>query len=112
MEEPRPDQTAAGKGVWPRSGWLAAVRPRAKIVLELGFVIWCALWTLLSASSFYRSLVEQTGGEWSAPLDDVFIHFDYARATALDFYRRLGYAVSGEEFIEVTIPHRLVTKAL
>src|SRR5258706_5145090 len=24
----------------------------------------------------------QTHGEWSAPLDDVFIHFDYARATA------------------------------
>ena len=36
----------------------------------------------------------------------------HARATALDFYRRLGYAVSGGEFIEVTIPHRLVTKAL
>lgn len=27
----------------------------------------------------------QTGGEWSAPLDDVFIHFDYARATARGF---------------------------
>src|SRR5262245_4258470 len=24
----------------------------------------------------------QTGGEWFVPLDDVFIHFDYARATA------------------------------
>ena len=28
-------------------------------------------------------MLKQTGGEWSAPLDDVFIHFDYARATAL-----------------------------
>jgi hypothetical protein len=27
-------------------------------------------------------MLRQTGGEWSAPLDDVFIHFDYARATA------------------------------
>src|SRR4051794_36648264 len=27
-------------------------------------------------------MLKQTGGEWSAPLDDVFIHFDYARATA------------------------------
>src|SRR5262252_1736844 len=27
----------------------------------------------------------QTHGEWSAPLDDVFIHFDYARATARGF---------------------------
>src|SRR5262245_33583102 len=28
-------------------------------------------------------MLKQTGGEWSAPLDDVFIHFDYARSTAL-----------------------------
>ena len=27
-------------------------------------------------------MMMQTGGEWSAPLDDVFIHFDYARAAA------------------------------
>ena len=50
---------------------------------EIAFLVWCAAWTLLSAASFYRSLMEQTGGEWSAPLDDVFIHFDYAKATAL-----------------------------
>ena len=36
----------------------------------------------------------------------------HARVTALDFYRRLGYSVSGEEFVEVTIPHFLVTKTL
>ena len=36
----------------------------------------------------------------------------HARATALDFYRRFGYSVSGEEFVEVTIPHFLVTKTL
>ena len=36
----------------------------------------------------------------------------HARMTALDFYRRLGYSVSGEEFVEVTIPHFLVTKTL
>ena len=36
----------------------------------------------------------------------------HARATALDFYRRIGYTASGEEFIEVTVPHRLVTKTL
>ena len=41
-----------------------------------------ALTTLLSARLFYGYLLQQTGGEWSAPLDDVFIHFDYARATA------------------------------
>ncbi len=46
------------------------------------YVLWAATWTLASARAFYGSLMKQTGGEWSAPLDDVFIHFDYARATA------------------------------
>ena len=36
----------------------------------------------------------------------------HARVSALEFYRRLGYTVSNEEFTEVTIPHRLVTKTL
>ena len=36
----------------------------------------------------------------------------HARATALGFYLRLGYTAVGDEFIETTIPHRLVTKAL
>jgi hypothetical protein len=47
------------------------------------FVLWTAATTLVSARSFYGYMLKQTGGEWSAPLDDVFIHFDYARATAL-----------------------------
>jgi hypothetical protein len=34
------------------------------------------------ASTFISAMLVQTGGEWSAPLDDVFIHFDYARSTA------------------------------
>ncbi len=48
--------------------------------------------TLWMATWFYASLQHQTAltgslplarhGEWSAPLDDVFIHFDFARATA------------------------------
>ena len=36
----------------------------------------------------------------------------HARGTAVEFYRRLGYATSGEPFIETTIPHLLVTKSL
>ncbi len=36
----------------------------------------------------------------------------HARATALGFYQKVGYEVVGEEFIETTIPHRLVTKTL
>ncbi|MBI4701166.1 MAG: hypothetical protein HY744_08415 [Deltaproteobacteria bacterium] len=38
--------------------------------------------TLAAASSFYGYMLVQTDGRWSAPLDDVFIHFDYARAWA------------------------------
>ncbi|HEU4404023.1 MAG TPA: hypothetical protein VFS43_01830 [Polyangiaceae bacterium] len=46
------------------------------------FLACAALLTLLSARLFYSALLWQTGGEWSAPLDDVFIHFDYARSAA------------------------------
>lgn len=47
------------------------------------YIVWAAVSTLASARAFYGYMLKQTGGEWSAPLDDVFIHFDYARATAL-----------------------------
>ena len=36
----------------------------------------------------------------------------HARSTALGFYEKLGYATSGPEFIEATIPHRLVSRRL
>lgn len=36
----------------------------------------------------------------------------HARKTALGFYEKLGYAASGEEFTEVTIPHYIMEKAL
>jgi predicted GNAT family N-acyltransferase len=36
----------------------------------------------------------------------------HARETVVPFYVRLGYAVIGDPFEEVTIPHRAVTKAL
>ena len=36
----------------------------------------------------------------------------HARETAVGFYQRLGYAVEGETFLENTIPHRRVSKAL
>lgn len=35
-----------------------------------------------------------------------------ARREALGFYLKLGYAAAGEEFIETTIPHRRVEKAI
>ncbi len=45
-------------------------------------MLWAAVCTIASARLFYGYMMAQTGGEWSAPLDDVFIHFDYARRTA------------------------------
>jgi predicted GNAT family N-acyltransferase len=36
----------------------------------------------------------------------------HARKTALGFYEKLGYTVSGEEFTEVTISHYIMEKAL
>jgi hypothetical protein len=46
------------------------------------YALWAAVCTIASARAFYGYMLKQTGGEWSAPLDDVFIHFDFARSTA------------------------------
>jgi hypothetical protein len=65
--------------------WSAHKRRIARRVLQrepLLFALWSAVCTLTSARAFYGYMLKQTHGEWSAPLDDVFIHFDYARATA------------------------------
>ena len=36
----------------------------------------------------------------------------HARKTATGFYEKLGYAVSGGEFVEVTLPHVVMEKRL
>ena len=36
----------------------------------------------------------------------------HARGTTVEFYQKAGYTAVGDEFIETTIPHRLVTKEL
>lgn len=36
----------------------------------------------------------------------------HARKTAIGFYEKLGYSTSGEEFLEVTIPHFVMEKDL
>ena len=59
-----------------------SLRPLYRQIDPILFVVWAAVSTLLSARMFYGYMLKQTGGEWSAPLDDVFIHFDYARSTA------------------------------
>jgi hypothetical protein len=63
-------------------GRLAAAWPQVDAVLFPVFAGGCVLYAALT---FYGSLHRQTNGAWSAPLDDVFIHFDYARATARGF---------------------------
>ncbi len=36
----------------------------------------------------------------------------HARNTAIGFYEKFGYRVTGDEFIEVNIPHRVMQKIL
>ncbi|MDB4946514.1 MAG: hypothetical protein JWP97_6048, partial [Labilithrix sp.] len=70
----------------PLAPLFAGLRPLRQLLVRLDpalYVLWAAVSTLASGRSFYGYMLKQTGGEWSAPLDDVFIHFDYARATAL-----------------------------
>lgn len=57
-----------------------------------------------------RLLVE-AAEEWchANGAQDVFAH---ARASAVPFYEHLGYVTFGETFVEVGLPHRLVTKRL
>jgi hypothetical protein len=58
------------------------LRDLARRVDPALYVLWTAAWTIASATTFYGYMLKQTGGEWSAPLDDVFIHFDFARSAA------------------------------
>lgn len=61
---------------------LVRLFPKIDFWLYLAFSIACVSF---AAHTFYAYMRVQTGGDWSAPLDDVFIHFDYARATARGF---------------------------
>lgn len=36
----------------------------------------------------------------------------HARKTAVGFYQKLGYVITGGEFVEVTIPHYIMEKVL
>lgn len=66
----------------PQRGLLGRVLARWHRIDALLYVIYVVTCVGYVASRFYSYMLFQTGGEWSAPLDDVFIHFDYARATA------------------------------
>jgi hypothetical protein len=47
--------------------------------MHLAFVVTLAVGAALA---FYVPALRATGGDWPAPLDDVFIHYDFARAAA------------------------------
>jgi hypothetical protein len=87
------------------------------------YVTWAAALTLLCASYFYSSMRLQTAyadlfrdptrafkaatsgalGPWSAPLDDVFIHFDFARQVArghpFEWSPGAGYSSGGTSLL-------------
>jgi hypothetical protein len=87
------------------------------------YVVWAATLTLLCASAFYSSMRLQTAyadlfrdpihafdaatngalGPWSAPLDDVFIHFDFARQAArghpFEWSPGAGYSSGGTSLL-------------
>lgn len=77
----------------PRRGGLASVVPGRATRGATGWAalepVLLAAWTCVVtgfvAGIFRESMLVQTAGEYSAPLDDVFIHFDYARAAARGF---------------------------
>ncbi len=67
---------------WGLVASLALVWPRLEPAL---YAIWCGACAGFVAGLFRESMLVQTSGEYSAPLDDVWIHFDYARAAARGF---------------------------
>ena len=46
------------------------------------FLIFAATATVFAAASYYGAMLDETGGRWSPPLDDTFVHFDHARSLA------------------------------
>jgi hypothetical protein len=85
------------------------------------YALYAAAWTLYAASLFFASMHGQIEmlyaalegdavldqmkllGSWSAPLDDVFIHFDFARATArgypFEWSQNNGYSSGGTSLL-------------
>src|SRR5512140_166032 len=45
-------------------------------------LLFSAALAVAAGAAFWVPALRATGGDWPAPLDDVFIHYDFARATA------------------------------
>jgi hypothetical protein len=58
------------------------VQGRGGVFARDAHAAFAALLVLGCAAAFYAPAVAATGGDWPVPLDDVFIHYDFARATA------------------------------
>ncbi len=101
------DLTATKRFEWRR---LWAIRPEGVF-----FALYAGAWVLAIACLFYRSLRYQlflsavrpdpylAPSDWSAPLDDVFIHFDFARSIArghpFEWSRGNGYSSGGTSLL-------------
>jgi hypothetical protein len=66
----------------PRPPWFRDLGKRFPTLDGWLFPVVAGACVLYAATAFYGAMFAETHGKWSAPLDDVFIHFDYARATA------------------------------
>ncbi|MBM4362526.1 MAG: hypothetical protein FJ104_07580 [Deltaproteobacteria bacterium] len=100
-------QSASPSGSLP-----PADRPRWDAALH---ALWCGAWVLLVARPFYAQLFLQLSytaaagdphrraGDWSAPLDDVFIHLDFARSAArgapFEWSQGNGYSSGGTSLL-------------
>ena len=76
LPEKQTERLPAGKRIW---AWVAAWWQRNDRLL---YALFSATCTVYAAAAFYGYMRLQTRGQWSAPLDDVFIHFDYGRSFA------------------------------
>ncbi|MDI1478058.1 hypothetical protein [Polyangium sp. y55x31] len=67
------------------SGFFARVLESWPAIDRVLYPVFASACVVYAATVFYGYMHVQTRGGWSAPLDDVFIHFDYARAAARGF---------------------------
>ncbi len=67
-------------GVVGMSGWSNLSTARGGHNRHVAFDAYAAALVLASAAAFYVPALRATRGDWPVPLDDVFIHFDFARA--------------------------------
>ncbi len=98
-------------GKWfERWDWLAYLSVAGGCTLLVACIFYSSLrlqtlyvWLWNDPAAFDRVAQHGLWGEWSAPLDDVFIHFDFARATArghpFEWIAGNGYSSGGTSLL-------------